>query len=144
MRSLPDRLHHAVSFELIALLLIVPLGTFAFHLPVHDIGTVALAGATIATFWNMVYNLGFDHVLASLTGSTRKSGALRLLHAVLFEAGLLLVLMPFIAWHLGVTLWQALVMDLAFALFYMAYAFVFNWAYDRLFPVPDRQSARRA
>ncbi|MFN6986918.1 MAG: chlorhexidine efflux transporter, partial [Rhizobium oryzihabitans] len=27
-----------------------------------------------------------------------------------------------------------------FALFYVVYAFVFNWSYDRLFPLPEWQS----
>ena len=60
---------------------------------------------------------------------------MRVFHAILFEAGLLAVLMPFIAFYLGITLWQALMMDISFAAFYMAYAFVFNIAYDRLFPI---------
>jgi uncharacterized membrane protein len=45
--------------------------------------------------------------------------------------------MPFIAWYLGVSLWQALVMDLFFVAFYLVYAFAFNWAYDKLFPLPE-------
>lgn len=63
---------------------------------------------------------------------------MRVAHAVLFEVGLLAVLMPFIAWYLGVSLLQALLMDASFAGFYMAYAFVFNLAYDRVYPVQER------
>lgn len=48
--------------------------------------------------------------------------------------------MPFIAVYLGISLWQALMMDISFAAFYMAYAFVFNWAYDRLFPLAEWQT----
>ena len=55
-----------------------------------------------------------------------------------------MVLMPFIAWYLGISLWQAFVMDVAFALFYLVYAFVFNWAYDRLFPLPEWQTEKAA
>ncbi|WP_338053347.1 chlorhexidine efflux transporter [Pseudorhodobacter turbinis] len=33
-------------------------------------------------------------------------------------------------------LWQALVMDLAFVVFYLIYAFVYNWGYDQAFPLP--------
>ena len=43
MRSPLDRLRHAVSFELLALLLIVPLGSWLFHMPMHDIGLVAIS-----------------------------------------------------------------------------------------------------
>lgn len=137
MRSVSDRARHAISFEILGLALVTPLGAWAFAMPLHDIGIVSIVGATIATGWNFVYNYLFDLALRRLSGTTAKTVAVRLFHTVLFEVGLLAVLMPFIAWYLGVSLWQALVMDISFALFYMAYAFVFNWAYDRLFPLPE-------
>ena len=129
MRTTPDRIRHALSFEVIGLLLVTPLGALAFGHPMTEIGMVALVSATIATGWNYVYNLGFDHALLRLRGTVAKT--------VLFEGGLLAILMPFIAWYLGVSLWNAFVMDAAFALFYLVYAFCFNWAYDLVFPVPD-------
>ena len=141
MRSPLDRLRHALSFEILALLLVVPLGAVVFGFPMHDIGIVGVVSATLATLWNIVYNFGFDLVLKRRTGSTLKTARARLLHAFLFEVGLLIVLMPFIAWYLGVTLVQAFVMDVAFALFYMVYALVFNWAYDKLFPLPEWSAA---
>jgi len=141
MRTPLDRLRHALSFEIIALLLIVPLGSVVFHMPTKDLGVVGLAGASFATAWNYVFNLGFDVVLRRVTGETRKSLPLRLLHALLFEAGLLVALLPFIAWYLGISLGQALLMDLSFALFYMVYALVFGWVYDRLFPLPEWKPA---
>lgn len=137
MRSPLDRLRHALSFEIIALLLIVPLGAQVFQMPMQDIGVVGVVSATLATFWNFAYNYFFDLGLQRFTGTTLKTGGIRVLHAVLFELGLLIVLMPFIAWYLGIPLWQALVMDLSFALFYMVYAFGFNWAYDKLFPLQE-------
>lgn len=139
MRSTSDRIRHAVSFEIIGLALITPLGAFAFGMPVADIGIVGVASATIATGWNYLYNLGFDHVMQRLTGSTQKSLAVRVLHSVLFEGGLLLALLPLIAWYLGVSMLQAFMMDVSFALFYLVYAFVFNLAYDKIFPLPDWQ-----
>ncbi|MFS2152176.1 PACE efflux transporter [Rhizobium sp. Rhizsp42] len=139
MRSVSDRIRHAISFELIGLAIITPLGAFAFGMPIADIGVVGVASATVATAWNYLYNLGFDHVMQRLTGGTKKSLAVRVLHAVLFEGGLLVALLPLIAWYLGVSLLQAFMMDVSFALFYLVYAFVFNLAYDRIFPLPDWQ-----
>ncbi len=81
-------------------------------------------------------------MLRRYTGTTLKTVPMRIIHAILFEVGLLMVLMPFIAWYLGISLWQAFVMDVAFALFYLVYAFVFNWAYDRLFPLPNGRRRR--
>jgi len=141
LRSRRDRIRHAISFEIIGLALVTPLGALAFHMPVSDIGVVGIVSATIATGWNYLYNLAFDHILQWRTGSTLKSAGVRVLHALLFEGGLLVVLLPFIAWQLGISVWHALAMDVSFALFYVVYAFVFNWAYDRIFPLPEWRSS---
>jgi Predicted membrane protein len=137
MRTFRDRIRHALSFEIIGLLVVTPLGAWAFRFPLHDIGLVALVSATIATAWNFAYNYLFDLTRQRIAGTTAKSGLVRVLHAVLFELGLLALLMPFIAWYLDISLWQAFVMDLSFALFYMLYAYAFNLAYDRLFPLAE-------
>ncbi|RDE08223.1 PACE efflux transporter [Pelagibacterium lacus] len=142
MRTAWDRVRHAISFEIIGLLIVVPLAAWLFAMPLHDIGIVGVVSATLATAWNYLYNLIFDHVLRAWRGTTLKSLPMRIVHALLFELGLLIVLLPFIAWYLGISLMQALVMDIAFALFYMGYAFVFNFAYDRLFPLPEWQVAK--
>jgi uncharacterized membrane protein len=144
MRTARDRIRHAISFEIIGLALITPLGAWAFHMPMYDIGVLGIVGATIATLWNYIYNFGFDHIMQRVRGSTRKSTLIRALHAMMFEVGLLFVLLPLFAWYLGISLWQAFLMDVSFALFYMGYAFVFNWAYDRLFPPPEWQELEAA
>jgi len=136
MRQTSDRVRHAISFELIALAIVTPVGAHVFDTPIKEMGVVTLVAATIATLWNYGYNLFFDHAMLRLRGDVRKTPAIRVLHALLFEAGLLVVLIPFIALYLGVGLWTAFVMDLAFAGFYLVYAFVFNWAYDVIFPIP--------
>jgi uncharacterized membrane protein len=79
-----------------------------------------------------------------LRGGTRKTTLIRVLHAVMLEVGLLFVLLPLFAWYLGISLWQAFLMDVSFALFYIGYAFVFNWAYDRLFPLLEWQKLEAA
>ncbi|MEY8840818.1 PACE efflux transporter [Cribrihabitans sp. XS_ASV171] len=141
MRTTPDRIRQALSFEIIGLVLVTPLFAWIFAHPLDEMGVLALIGATLATGWNYVFNLGFDHALVRWRGSPRKSFPLRLVHAVLFEATLLVVLLPVFAWYLDISLWAALVMDMAFALFYMGYAFVFTWGYDSLFPP---EGARKA
>lgn len=137
MRSTSDRIRHAVSFEIIGLAIVTPLGNWAFGMPLHAVGVVAVSGSLAAMGLNYVYNLLFDHALLRLTGSVRKTLPQRILHALLFEATLLAVLMPFIAWFLGVGLIEALLLDLSLAGFYLVYAFAFNWAYDLIFPIPD-------
>lgn len=144
MRETSDRIRHAISFEVIALAIVTPLGVMFFGISLKDMGVVTLVSATIATGWNYIYNLGFDHAMQQLRGDVHKTPAIRVLHAVLFEAGLLIVLIPFIALYLGVGLWAAFIMDIALAGFYLVYAFCFNWAYDVIFPIPDTVGAREA
>lgn len=136
MRSFPDRVRHTVMFEIIGLALVIPGGAMLFNLPATHMGVIGVGSATVATLWNFVYNLGFDHAMLRFAGHTRKSLQLRVLHALLFEGGLLVLLLPPMAWYLGMGLWETLVMDLAIVVFYVVYAFLFNLAYDRVFPVP--------
>lgn len=142
MRTTTDRIRQAILFEIVGLLLITPLGAWTFGHPMNDIGVIAVGGATIATVWNYLFNLGFDHALRRLNGDTCKSIGARIIHALLFELGLLAVLMPFIAWYLGVGLLEAFLMDVSFALFYVGYAFLFTWFYDRMFPAPPVAGGR--
>lgn len=143
MRTTADRLRHAALFELIGLIIVTPLGAWVFGLPIHGVGVVAAVSATIAMVWNYLYNLVFDLGLRRATGTTLKTQPVRVIHAVLFEAGLLVLLLPFIAWYLEIGLFEALVMDASFSLFYVVYAYAFNWGYDVVFPVPGGPIARR-
>lgn len=144
MRSVTNRIFHTISFELLGLGIITPVGALVLGKPLHEIGVVTLAATLIATFWNYFYNLGFDKAMLRLRGSPVKTPFLRLVHAAVFELGLLLLIVPLAAWWLGIGLVQALVLDLGFAGFYLVYAMLFNWAWERVFPYqmpqlgPDR------
>lgn len=144
MRGTLDRIRHTVGFELIGLLIFAPLGSWVFGYALHQMGVIAAVASLIAAIWNYVYNLMFDKAMVRLTGSVRKSPAVRVCHALLFELGLLTVFLPGVAWYLKISLLDALLMDLAVAGFYVVYAFVYNWAYDIVFPVPNRTVANEA
>jgi uncharacterized membrane protein len=136
MRTTRDRMRHAISFEIIGLCLVIPLGSLGFGMHAADIGVVTIVAATIATLWNYVFNVLFDRVMQWRNRSLHKTVAVRILHAILFELGLLLVTLPLFAYILGIGIWHALVLDAAFVVFYLIYAFVFNWVYDLVFPLP--------
>ena len=74
--------------------------------------------------------------MLKLRGTVQKTVAIRVLHALLFEGGLLLLFLPAIAWYLNISLWEAFKMDIAMATFYLIYAFIYNWIYDKVFPIP--------
>jgi uncharacterized membrane protein len=64
------------------------------HLPMYDIGVVRIIAATIATLWNYVYNFDIDQIMQRLWRDIRKTTLIRVLHAVVFEVGLLRILLP--------------------------------------------------
>ena len=135
MRTFGDRVRHAILFELIGLAIFTPGAALLFGQPVGHMGVIGIVSATAATLWNFVFNLGFDKALLRLRGSVEKTMTIRLVHTALFEAGLIVALIPFIAWYLGIGLMTALVLDIAVVAFYLVYAFVFNIVYDRAFPI---------
>lgn len=137
MRNFRDRLRHALSFEIIGLLLITPISALLLDMPMEHIGVVTFGSATLAVIWTWIYNWGFDHFMQWKYGTTLKGAGLRVLHAVLFEIGLLILLAPLIVWWLEVGLLEALLLDAGFAVFYMVYAYAFNWCYDLVFPLPE-------
>lgn len=141
MRTLADRIRHVIAYEIIAMLVVVPVGSAVFGTQMLDMGVVGIVGATIATLWNFAFNYVFDLGMQQACGITEKRGLQRLLHGVLFEGGLTLILLPFLSWYLGITVLQALAMHISFAIFYFGYTLVFNWAYDRVFPLPEWQEA---
>lgn len=137
MRTPADRVRHLLLFEVSALAILVPVGTIFFGFDPFNIGSLGITTATIASVWNYLYNWGFDHALRKLTGSVHKRMRVRVLHAILFELGLVVMLVPLIAWWLGIGLWEALVADIAIVVFYVVFAFVYNIIYDRVFPIPE-------
>lgn len=139
MRTTLDRIRHTLLFEAFALVLTIYIaGLFIDNSPM-EIGTLSIALSLIAMGWNYAYNLAFDTWLLKRNDGVmpgQRSTRLRVGHAVLFELGLMVITLPVVAWLLNMNLLQALIMDLGLALFFMVYAFVFNWIYDRVFPLP--------
>lgn len=137
MRTTADRIRHTVGFELIGLMAFAPLASLVFGYELHQMGIVGAVASLIAATWNYLYNILFDRAMLRYTGQLKKSTPVRVLHAILFEGGLLLVFLPSVAWYLNISLIDAFIMDIAVAGFYMVYAFFYNWAYDLIFPIPN-------
>lgn len=135
MRTHRDRIRHAVGFEIIALLLSIPIMSYFFSFDIKDISVIAITGSIMATIWNYVFNIAFDKSLIKFTSSTFKTPMIRVLHVLLFEGGLLILYLPMVSWYLGITLLQAFIMDASLVGFYLVYTFSYNWAYDKLFPI---------
>lgn len=128
------RLIYVGVYETLAIIMV----TLAFIVGNRSAATasaVAVGSSTIAVIWNYIFNTLFERWEARQAVRGR-SGARRVAHAIGFEGGLAFLLVPFMAWVLGVSLWQALLLDLGLLLFFLAYTFVFTWAFDHLFGLP--------
>lgn len=129
-KSLIERIGHALAFELIALAICAPLFSWLMGTSVSAMGTLTLAISLIAMLWNVVYNALFDR-LQRRVGFTRNF-VVRMMHALAFELGLILIAVPLAAGWLSISLWRAFVLDLGFLMFFLPYTVVFNWVYDTL------------
>ena len=98
-------------------------------------GAIAVASSVIAVLWNLVYNILFERWEARQSVRGR-SVRRRMAHAIGFELGFLVMLVPLFAWWFGIGLQRALVLEIGLALFFLVYTFAFNWAFDKTFGLP--------
>jgi len=137
-KSATERFLQALLFELVAIALCAPLGAWLLGYPLAHMGWLTLMISLIAMSWNMLFNLLFDRMQQRM--GFKRTALVRAVHALLFEGGLLLAIVPLAAWWLDMGLWQAFVLDIGIALFFLPYTYVFNWTYDVL---RERVVARR-
>jgi uncharacterized membrane protein len=109
--------------------------SFFFDFDIKDIVVIAIEGSIIATIWNYGFDIAFDKGMVSFTRSTFKTPAIRVLHVLPFEGGLLVLYLPIVSWYLGISLWQAFIMNASLVGFYLAYTFSYKWVYDKIFPI---------
>ena len=98
-------------------------------------GVLAVIASVIAVLWNLSFNWLFER-WESRQAVRGRSVWRRIAHAIGFEGGLIVFLVPTFAWWLGVSLWTAFVMDLGLVVFFLVYTFAFNWAFDAVFGLP--------
>lgn len=137
LRTWRDRVRQVLAFEAGGLVLITPPFSWASGASVLDsLGLLALL-ALIAALWNACYNTVFDRLEARFLRrrADLRPPLWRAAHALGFEGGLLFLTLPVIVAWTGLEWLEALLADLGLALAYTVYAYVFNWCYDRLFPI---------
>lgn len=129
-KSIRERFFHAFCFEALAIAICTPLGAWLLDYSLAHMGLLTLMISLIAMLWNMVFNAAFDRI--QLRFGFRRTVTVRAAHAVAFEVGLVLTVVPLAAWWLGMSLWTAFLLDMGIVLFFLPYTFVYNLAYDSL------------
>ncbi|QCU79331.1 PACE efflux transporter [Citricoccus sp. SGAir0253] len=138
-RVFPSPVHrrvvYAVVFEALAIgfttVILAALGN-----PAGSSAVVGVVSSVVALLWNMLFNTLFEW-WERRSGHTGRPLWMRLLHTVLFEAGLVVVLVPAVALILQVTLWEAFLYEAALIVFFLLYNAVYAWVFDRVFGLPD-------
>lgn len=129
------RVLQAVLYEAIAVAVVGPTLAFIFAESVSSSIGLALFMSTIALGWNYLFNGWFERWEARQSVKGR-SFLRRLAHGLGFEGGLVVMLVPVMAWWLNTSLLKALVADLGILAFFFVYAIAFTWIFDRIFGLP--------
>ncbi len=140
MQGPARKLTQAILYEAIAIAVLSPALALIYDAGLAHTGALSLMLSASALIWNVLYNYVFEYWEAR-QAHRRRTLRRRLLHSFGFEGGLVLLLVPLVAWWLSISWWAALVTDLGLFVFFFFYALVFQWAFDRVFDVPVSASA---
>lgn len=125
-----ERATHALIFEVLAVTMTAPVLSWVMKVPMAHAGLLTLMISLVAMIWNMIFNALFDRL--ERHWRLVRTMALRMVHASVFEAGLVAIVVPLVAWWLSMSLLDALILDIGLLLFFLPYTFVFNLVYDKL------------
>ena len=129
------KITYVATYEAIAFLC-GTLGFFSFSdSSIERASTLAVFASIFAVSWNFAYNALFERWEANSKTRGRSFGR-RVLHAVGFEIGFLVVLLPAAAWWLDISYLRSFILNLGLNIFFFAYTFSFTWAFDRVFGLP--------
>lgn len=143
MRTHTDRLRHTLLYEFFGLILCTPLAAWALDRELMRVGLMSISMSAAAMVCNYIFNLAFDHLLVRLGRPLNvRPPLLRAVHALSFEIFLATATVPLIILWLDLPLGAALLADLAFSAFFLGYTYLYNWAYDTVFPMPAEPATR--
>ena len=126
---------YAVSFETLGVA-VASLGLLAMsESNVTQSLILSAITATIAMGWSMGFNALFEAWEARQSVKGR-SLARRSVHALLFEGGLVVLVLPIMAWWLQVDIWTALKYEAGLIVLFILYTYMFTWSFDRIFGLP--------
>lgn len=129
------RIGYTLLYEAIAIVCTIILLTLFGNDPVQSAPFAVLSSA-VAMMWNFVWNTLFEK-MEVLFGWKGRSVPVRVLHAIGFEGGLAAILVPVMAWWLGISLLEAFFMEVALLAFFLMYTYVFNFSFDKVFGLPQ-------
>jgi uncharacterized membrane protein len=130
------RVLQAVLYEVFAIAFVGPVLSVAFDKPPTSTLGLAFVLSSIALAWNYVFNSAFER-WESHQSVRGRSFLRRLAHGIGFEGGLVVILIPVMAFWLDISPLNAFLANLGLLIFFLAYAIAFTWAFDRVFGLPE-------
>ena len=130
------RVLQAILYEAFAIAFVAPVLSVIFDKPPTSTLGLAFVLSSIALGWNYVFNAIFEHWEARQSVRGR-SFARRLMHGIGFEGGLVVLLVPVMAFWLNISALNAFLANLGLLAFFFVYAIAFTWAFDRVFGLPE-------
>lgn len=124
------RLVHALSYEIILLIIIAIALSFIFEVPMETTGSLGIAMAVTSVLWNMLFNHYFEK--AEQKYKFKRTIPMRIVHAIGFEGGLMLATIPMVAYAMQMTLHEAVILDFSMTMCILVYTFIFQWCYDTI------------
>ncbi|KLQ28750.1 PACE efflux transporter [Enterobacter cloacae complex sp. P12RS] len=129
-KSFKERIFHAVIFEVTANVIIALSLAWLMNVSVLQSGSLSVISALTATVWNFVFNKFFDALQKK--HQFQRTFLVRAIHAVGFETGLIISLIPVAMYMLNLTIAEAFFVEIGLVLFFLPYTMLFNWLYDYL------------
>ncbi|MGY6230884.1 PACE efflux transporter [Enterobacter asburiae] len=129
-KSFKERVFHAVIFEVTANVIIALSLAWLMNVSVLQSGSLSVISALTATVWNFIFNKLFDSLQKK--HQIQRTFLVRAIHAVGFETGLIISLIPVAMVMLNLTLTEAFFVEIGLVLFFLPYTMLFNWLYDYL------------
>lgn len=135
MSPVTRRVVYLVIYEALAIAIVTLALAFASGQAAEHTGVVAVGSSIIAVVWNFTFNTAFE-AWESRQVVRGRSLKRRVAHAVLFEIGLVVMLVPLFAWWLDVSLLHAFILDIGLTLFFLVYTFLYSLGFDTIFGLP--------
>lgn len=136
MKPITRRVLQAVLYEVGAVALTSPIIGYAFDAPASSAIGLAFVMSTIALAWNYVFNAIFER-WESRQAIKGRSIWRRLAHGIGFEGGLVVMLVPLLAFWLNISFLEAFVAEIGLLVAFFIYAIAFTWAFDKVFGLPE-------
>ena len=124
------RVVHALTYEIILLVIIAIALSFIFEVPMEVTGTLGIAMAVTSVIWNMIFNHFFEKY--EKKHQLKRTVPVRIMHAIGFEGGLMLATIPMVAYALNMSLLEAILLDFSMTMCILVYTFIFQWCYDHI------------